>query len=590
MKRNTSITERLVLYYVVLSISAIATVGAIFYYLAKDALTDRTFNQLTSVRVVKAKQLERFFADRENDLRKIAELKESKFIASSLSYNYTNNILQNINTESLFNLLNTNVYIEEIIISDVGFNNTLILKKQNNLSFEKNYLGILKSKLKQISEKEISFIDTVDKSGENVIYLIAQIFSSKLSAGYCVLVMDYSEINKIMLENNPSGGLGNSGESYLVGFDLMMRSQSRFIPNSINKIKVATTATSSAENLINGTGIFKDYRSIEVLSSFSKLRIKNLEWIILAEIDLIEAEEPIIYLRNILMIVIAITSAITFGITFFLSKRISNPLIKLTNAVSSFSKGDFNKLKIPTHDEIEILADTFNEMAENLQQKEIELAEEKSLRLKEVIDKLDSERERLSRELHDGIGQSFIAMKLKMENCEFDSIENSKELIEDVKDNLNSIIDEIRRISNDLMPAVLYEFGLDTAVRNLCNSFREFTDFNINVNIHLSSLELEKAVKVYIFRIIQEALNNAVKHSHAENISVNLNYDKNRLIIEIIDDGIGFDMSGYEKGLGNGLHNMKERVNLLSGDFAIESKVNEGTTVRAVFDLNDGKN
>jgi signal transduction histidine kinase len=316
----------------------------------------------------------------------------------------------------------------------------------------------------------------------------------------------------------------------------------------------------------------------------------NLQWIILAEIDLIEAEQPIIYLRNILLIVIAITSAITFLITFFLSKRISNPIIKLTNAVSNFSKGDFKKLEIPTKDEIEILADTFNDMAEHLQQKEKELTYEKSLRLKEVIDKLDSERERLSRELHDGIGQSFIAMKLKMENCEFDSMENSKELVEDLKDNLNSIIDEIRSISNDLMPAVLYEFGLETAIRNICNKLSEFTNIEIKVNIRLGALELEKSAKIYIFRIIQEALNNAIKHSSATEIQFNILYNNQQLKIEIVDNGNGFHLNDFENGIGNGLHNMKERVNLLNGKFTIESEVEKGTIISAEFELKNGTN
>jgi signal transduction histidine kinase len=590
MKRNTSITERLILYYVVLSISAITMVGAIFYYLAKDALMDRTFNQLTSVRVVKTKQLERFFIDRENDIKKISESSDIKLIASVSANQKFKNYKINIHSENITNMLKSNIYFTKLILTDALFENTLIFSKQSDITYDKNYFKILNIYPEQLKTNSIIFFEGLNETGENIIYLIAPITTNKLGAGYCILAMDYSEINKIMLENNHSSGLGESGESYLVGTDLKMRSQSRFIENSIKNVIVKTEGTQSVLNGNPGTGIFKDYRGIEVLSSYSKIELMNLQWMILAEIDLIEAEQPIIYLRNILLIVIAITSAITFIITFVLSKRISNPIIKLTNAVSSFSKGEFKKVEVPTKDEIEILADTFNEMAENLQAKEKELAEEKSKRLKEVIDKLDSERERLSRELHDGIGQSFIAMKLKLENCDFETPETANEISEELKDNLNLIIDDVRRISNDLMPAVLYEFGLDTAIRNLCNNIKQISNIDINLKLNIGSLVLDKNPKIYIFRIIQEALNNAIKHSSATEIKVNVHYNNQQLVIEIRDNGKGFNLNDFESGMGNGLHNMKERVNLLNGDFTIESELEKGTKICAVFELKDGTN
>jgi signal transduction histidine kinase len=192
--------------------------------------------------------------------------------------------------------------------------------------------------------------------------------------------------------------------------------------------------------------------------------------------------------------------------------------------------------------------------------------------------------------LHDGIGQSFIAMKLKLENCDFETPETANEISEELKDNLNLIIDDVRRISNDLMPAVLYEFGLDTAIRNLCNNIKQISNIDINLKLNIGSLVLDKNPKIYIFRIIQEALNNAIKHSSATEIKVNVHYNNQQLVIEIRDNGKGFNLNDFESGMGNGLHNMKERVNLLNGDFTIESELEKGTKICAVFELKDGTN
>ena len=101
-----------------------------------------------------------------------------------------------------------------------------------------------------------------------------------------------------MYENNPFNGMGKSGEAYLVGSDTLMRSQSRFVPNSVLKLKAKTDAVINALGGNDNTGIINDYRGIKVLSSYGIISINNIRWAIMAEIDYKEAIIPIDDYRN----------------------------------------------------------------------------------------------------------------------------------------------------------------------------------------------------------------------------------------------------------------------------------------------------
>jgi signal transduction histidine kinase len=196
-----------------------------------------------------------------------------------------------------------------------------------------------------------------------------------------------------------------------------------------------------------------------------------------------------------------------------------------------------------------------------------------------MIDGQEQERQRLSRELHDGLGQSFIAIKLQLESfC--DEIEGEKkEKLNKLKDYFEITIEDIRRMSNDLAPSVLKEFGLMTALRNLCRLFSEQSNIEIIYNSTGKIPKLTSKAQTYLYRIAQEALNNAVKHSEATEILVTLDgrADEVRLIIQ--DNGSGFDTNNVEASGGNGIQNMRERAYLLPGKIDINSVVNAGTTI-----------
>jgi signal transduction histidine kinase len=383
-----------------------------------------------------------------------------------------------------------------------------------------------------------------------------------------------------MIESSTENGLGLSGETYLVGFDSLMRSQSRFSEHSVLLTKVKTFGVEQSLSGITGISIFEDYRGIKVLSSYGSLNIPNLNWVILAEIDISEAMAPVYNLRNNTLFIGIVIACLIFVFAYFFSERLTSPIRDLSKATLRIGNGEFRQsLPIQSNDEVGELTEGFNKMAGQLQQQQDELAQERQNTLRSMIDGQEQERQRLSRELHDGLGQSFIAIKLQLESfC--DEIEGEKkEKLNKLKDYFEITIEDIRRMSNDLAPSVLKEFGLMTALRNLCRLFSEQSNIEIIYNSTGKIPKLTSKAQTYLYRIAQEALNNAVKHSEATEILVTLDgrADEVRLIIQ--DNGSGFDTNNVEASGGNGIQNMRERAYLLPGKIDINSVVNAGTTI-----------
>ncbi len=218
---------------------------------------------------------------------------------------------------------------------------------------------------------------------------------------------------------------------------------------------------------------------------------------------------------------------------------------------------------------------------------EKQLREERLMRLSWVIDGQEIERQRLARELHDGLGQSLIALKLKLESVEVGDVKNQKKL-DDLRKLFNKTIDEIRRISYDLMPAGLNEFGIFNALQNLCKEISEHASIKIDFEAeqNLKKTELSEKCSMYLYRITQEAINNSVKHAEAMLISVNVLRLENFIVLSIADNGKGFKFEATHKYVGNGIYNMRERVNMLNGTFEVNSEENNGTEVIVKIPMN----
>ena len=201
------------------------------------------------------------------------------------------------------------------------------------------------------------------------------------------------------------------------------------------------------------------------------------------------------------------------------------------------------------------------------------------------------ERKRIAGELHDSIAQSVGVIKYQIEehveksSCSHPDLDLS--MLEGVIDQTRTLIDEIRRISNNLAPSMLDDFGLCVALQGICAEHRSNgRDLRPICEARVDESDVPDIVKFTIYRVVQEALNNISKHSCADNARVCVLMADGRLTLEISDDGVGFEAanaSHSESDGGWGLKNMRERVLATNGKFAIESVPGEGVTIRATW-------
>lgn len=587
-----SITDKLVIASLFLSIVTITIVASYSFYNGKNAVLERTFNQLNSVRVIKSNSLEKFFTSCFSEISLVKYSSDIQIIISQINEIENKSGYNNISSKQLGG---TSPFFNEI--SNKHFGNIFIIgsnklvyyiKKYNNLRLNYDYLWN-----KTVVEHNIFISDLVkqDSLSQPVITISTKITNSSGEIiGIIVFEILSNSIDKIMLESNSSAGLGTTGESYLIGSDYLMRSSSRFHSNSILNTLVKTQSVDSAINNYTGTNIIYDYRGIRVLSSYSKLNLPYLDWVILAEIDYKEVTIPIYKIRNEIIFISIFIFLIVLVVIMILSRRITIPIQKLNQAALEIGKGNLDiELKTNLNDEIGELTETFNKMTVKLKKQSEELVKEKNKSLSSLFDGQESERQRVSRELHDSLGQLLIGLKLKYESClnqaQFST--DSKICFVDLSLLFDKTIDETRRISNNLMPAALSEFGLLSAIRNLCNEISDATDLKIQFQTNGSDKTVNLRIKIYIYRIIQEAISNIVKHSQAENAEINIIFDIHQIFIDINDDGIGFDYFNIRKENSNGLNNIKDRTYLLSGNLIVKSKESKGTQISITIPLKD---
>jgi signal transduction histidine kinase len=210
-----------------------------------------------------------------------------------------------------------------------------------------------------------------------------------------------------------------------------------------------------------------------------------------------------------------------------------------------------------------------------------QLTEEREHRLSAQITGQEQERQRISRELHDGLGQMLLAMKLRMKEWIASSEGPTSDASPSVKfaDLLNETIVEVKRISYGLSPVMLEELGIIKALERYCHDMESRTGVNIDcVSYGVTVLESNEQ-GAHLFRIVQEAVMNAIRHGRATEINIQLLAGSGRLTLLIQDNGSGFFPETKKQHTGNGLNNIRDRALTLGGTAIIESAPGEGTTI-----------
>ena len=226
---------------------------------------------------------------------------------------------------------------------------------------------------------------------------------------------------------------------------------------------------------------------------------------------------------------------------------------------------------------------------QRLQQQRIrELEKDKLLIVADAMLKgQEEERTRLAKDLHDGLGGLLSGVKFSLSNMK-DNLTitpDNMTVFERSLDMLDTSIKELRRVAHNMMPEMLTKFGLDEALKEYCNSINTTKLLNIKYQSLGMAVRLEQSTEIIIYRIVQELLNNILKHAAATEAFVQIIKEENRLSVVVEDNGKGFDpdLSGNKRG--EGLANVRSRVDYLKGQLAIHAEPGKGTLINIEFNI-----
>lgn len=439
-----------------------------------------------------------------------------------------------------------------------------------------------------------------------------------LDSGYFIKTFSAEQMQPILLERT---GMGNSGETYLVGADYHLRSASRFFPE---RLPYSITAhTPGVERAIMGqvgNDIFEDYRGIPVYSAYDTLTLSHLQWGILSEMDVAEVRAPLQSMKRKLIWISLMVLFFALVISFLLTTVVSRPVLKMRARLTSMARGNYDidvqetsparemnemfsaleDLKNSINGAIrfsreignmhleasyqlsgqnDALGKSLLAMRDQLiafNQREVKnrLAAKQSL-----IKGQENERNRLAKELHDGLGPLLTSLKLLVQAPTIGNDEKKQ-----IKSMVDETIDEIRRMTYNLMPPSLIDFGVGKAVVSLVNMVSKSGDITIHyideTKDHGSNMDTD--IHICLYRVTQELINNTLKHAHAHTVRLSITEFDDKVSLYYRDDGQGFDPDTVNPGAG--LRNMKERIEVFNGYLSLHSD-ESGTEVEVELPL-----
>lgn len=569
------IRAKLTIILLAITAGVIALVAVLFYIQFRHALNDRVYMQLSAIMNLKRIQIEESIHDRKKTVEQLAAEPESYHLRAEF----------------------------DTVIMDMD---TLLLSgTEKVLHFDDSHFVS--------GEVHVHDLTPVNPTGDIMLG-----FTTVTTAGKrLIAVAQVNEIQQILFERT---GMGESGESYLVGKDFRMRSRSRFFPDSLpTSILVQTQGVRNTLQTGSGIGTFNDYRGIPVFSAHSMIAVEEINWIILSEIDRTEAYLPLKEVTENLLVIAILTLIGAFILSIIIARYVALPVQRTERILTQLSRGEQVRLDGGSRreDEIGKMFAALQQLIDNLektiayadrigsgdftapyelrsendamghallrmrdrlrafQQQEEQLLREskRSFLLGE-----EKERSRLSRDLHDGLGALLTLLKLRVE---------AVTLTPDKKSELSKLIDEVmmevKRLSYNFTPTVLLDFGVGEALANLIRQLQPLVSMEIRFKNGLrepSGIPFE--ISVALYRIAQETLNNSIKYSKATTIRLSITEFEDHVSFYAQDDGTGFDADA--KRSGTGLRNIEERVSLLDGIFSLTSD-NSGTIVEIEIPL-----
>jgi two-component system NarL family sensor kinase len=589
---------------------AIIAASVIFYSILRIALINRALDQLSSINVLKKHLVEDHLYRSRLNLEALQV--EEKFL--NIYYDVTNSrqspdhrdIRDIYSLCKLYDFANLHIFDthhRQLFSTDQEMYPDSLLHKIDDAI--------------QLDRKRLHVIDAsrYSKRGVLLFYYVPILVKDSL-AGIVLVQENFDKIQQILFENTD---MGTTGESYLVGNDFFLRSKSRFFPDSVSvRISSETEAMTNLKRGQDGRGIVKDYRGVSVLSAYRSVSSDDLDWFILSEMDEAEAMRPIVALRNYFMLVTVLIMLLVLLVTYFISNLIVQPIVELQQAILTLSKGIIPSPRpgVRRADEIGEMAAAIGQLIEGFERTTrfasdigrgnfdatyvalskydslghalIKMREElkafhahelKSARSRAaaLLEGQETERTRIVKELHDGVGQLLTAISMQL-----DLLDSPADKKSELKRYIHEAVVEIKRISYNVMPQAIVDFGLEAALHGLCESVKRYSSLTIDFRyIRETDHELDFDVSIAVYRIMQEGLNNIVKHANASHVNMHLLDKVDELYCVLEDDGNGFDTTLAANGTaaGSGLRNIRERAQLMNGTADIQSSPGHGTLI-----------
>ena len=234
-----------------------------------------------------------------------------------------------------------------------------------------------------------------------------------------------------------------------------------------------------------------------------------------------------------------------------------------------------------------------NAISERLDSEAALRKSEKELRLlsAQLLTSLENERRRTAQDLHDNVSQILVAMKFRLEHALHQSVDktvNPAEMSRIIIPVVQETIEAVRNIYMRLRPSMLDDLGLAATLTWLRRDFQDNNpEIHTRIDVGIADSEIADSLKIVIYRVVQEALDNVARHSDADRVSVSLNRNNNNVELTVQDNGTGFrleDVLSVDDSLrGMGLSGMRERIGLVGGTLTISGGEGEGTTIRAAI-------
>lgn len=452
------------------------------------------------------------------------------------------------------------------------------------------------------------FLLATDKSidWQNLPYQIPSIFSEQAEDNPPPIHFHYSQTNNF-IHSNLLLSARTPDRGYLVGSTTMDRLVNSVIGGLLDSTKITTLIVSrdvldespvllyhsgpknpvenflthpGVSEVLNGESGMHYYKILEGEHVVAYSPIGNSGWGLVIEEGWEDIASPNLMTTQYAPLILVPVFLLSLFLIWFGANRIVKPLQKLEKQASGLATGDFEAIQnsVGGIEEIRNLQSEMVEMAIELK------AAQKNLRdyIGSITAGAENERRSLARELHDDTIQNLIALSQRIQLISINSPDQQKESLNELKDLVNAAMLNVRRLIRGLRPIYLEEFGLVASLEMLVSESEKHGSLSISFTSTGSQRRLDSQVELSLYRMVQESLQNVIRHSNAEHAWIDVTYNENGLQIIIHDDGKGFQVpanpTAFVKTGHFGLIGLQERAELIDAVLKIQSSPGNGTT------------